>query len=309
MTIRFLIIISLLIPFNLFSQTAKNDSINNLYRRTINIANELFKNKHYNESIAYYKAAKRLNPNEKLPQFRLEDIKTVFIKHDIASNRDEAQKIIDKVEEKIALENEKNKPDDFFYDIDTTLLVKNNENQKRIDSLVAALNIDKNVSKKNTEPKKNTETKNTIITHPVLFDEKPKKEKIVKTEPVKKDTVKPTEIIVEPTKTKQVTNIESKPKENIETKPEKKTAPIIVDEEKINSELAEKYPDTKTVENITEEHKKIKKVIINKNGKVTIYLKVMHDWGATYYFVDRSYLNQKNQDITQREFYSQTGEN
>ncbi len=308
MILRVLIITTLLTYANyLFSQTVKNDSINNLYSRTINIANELYKNKHYNESIAYYKAAKRLNPNEKLSQFRLEDIKTIFIKHDIAANRDEAQKIIDKVQEKIALKNEKNKVDDFFYDIDTTALAKNNENQKRIDSLVASLNIDANAPNKKNK-KETSEVKNTVVTHPVLFTEKPKKANPPKVDKAKKDTIKQKEIIVEQPK-KDIKPEENKATVNIEEKPQKKSEPVIIDEEKINRELAQKYPDTKTVENITKKHKKIKKVIINKDGKVTIYLKIIHDWGATYYFVDRSYLKQKNRDITQREFYAQTGEN
>ncbi len=291
MTKTLVIITCFFIPLNLLSQISKNDSINNLYKETIKIANELYKNKHYNESVSYYKAAKRLNPNEKLPQFRLEDIKTIFIKYDIAANKEEAQKIIDKIKEKTAIENKKNKSDNFFYDIDTSALAKNRENQKNIDSLISYYNINKDTLIKQ-KSKKNTTTNKTIITSPVLFD--------------KKDTTNIPDKI----------NISQKPetKQNNDTtkinkKQNKKISKPVIDEEKINKELAKKYPNTKTVENITAKHKKIKKVIINKNGKVTIYLKVMHDWGGIYYFVDKSYLQQKNQDITQREFYAQTGEN
>lgn len=293
---KIIIILFCLIIINnyLFSQENKNDSIKVLYNRTIKIANELYKNKHYNESIAYYKAAKRLDENEKLPQFRLEDIKTIFIKYDIASDREEAQKIIDKVQEKIASEDEQNKIDDFLYDIDTTALAENRKKQIKIDSLLAKNTIK---SKQQSKPISETKikTENTTITHPVLY-----------TKPVEKTN--------EPKKNIEVVeekpNIVQVPVENKETKPKKvnQSKPVI-DEEEVNRKLIKKYPDEKTIENIEKPNKKIKKVIINKNGKVTIYLKVVHNWGATYYFVDRSLLNENNRDITQREFFAQTGEN
>ena len=293
---KIIIILFCLIIINnyLFSQENKNDSIKVLYNRTIKIANELYKNKHYNESISYYKAAKRLDENEKLPQFRLEDIKTIFIKYDIASDREEAQKIIDKVQEKIASEDEQNKIDDFLYDIDTTALAENRKKQIKIDSLLAKNTIK---SKQQSKPISETKikTENTTITRPVLY-----------TKPVEKTN--------EPKKNIEVVeekpNIVQVPVENKETKPKKvnQSKPVI-DEEEVNRKLIKKYPDEKTIENIEKPNKKIKKVIINKNGKVTIYLKVVHNWGATYYFVDRSLLNENNRDITQREFFAQTGEN
>lgn len=52
--------------------------------------------------------------------------------------------------------------------------------------------------------------------------------------------------------------------------------------------LRKQYPTLKSIEVEEFEHKKVTRVIINKNNIVTIYLKVEHDWGGTFYFIDRT---------------------
>lgn len=56
--------------------------------------------------------------------------------------------------------------------------------------------------------------------------------------------------------------------------------------EKENQRLVEKYPNKKTVETIEKPGKIITRVVMNIDQKVTVYLKVKHGWGATYYFIE-----------------------
>jgi hypothetical protein len=68
--------------------------------------------------------------------------------------------------------------------------------------------------------------------------------------------------------------------------------------------LLEKYPDTRTIEIEEDFAKKTTRVIINKDSRVYIYLKVEHAWGGVYYFVDRTPLHPEN--ISKAFFDSET---
>ena len=54
------------------------------------------------------------------------------------------------------------------------------------------------------------------------------------------------------------------------------------------------YPNKKTVEEIDKPGKHITRIIMNIDNKVTIYLKVKHSWGATFFFIDEVGLELKS---------------
>ncbi|MCX7955094.1 MAG: hypothetical protein N3A01_07890, partial [Bacteroidales bacterium] len=54
--------------------------------------------------------------------------------------------------------------------------------------------------------------------------------------------------------------------------------------QKYLSELARTYPEGITEENYEDNTKKIKRIIVNKNGVANEYREVIHSWGGVYYF-------------------------
>lgn len=50
------------------------------------------------------------------------------------------------------------------------------------------------------------------------------------------------------------------------------------------------YPQGRTVEEFDLDRKQVTRVIVNNNGRQKILLKVQHQWGPTYFFVDESPL-------------------
>ena len=59
-------------------------------------------------------------------------------------------------------------------------------------------------------------------------------------------------------------------------------------------DLDKKYTENKTVEFIEKANRKITKVIINDNKKIIIYIKVVYNWGATFYFIQDEYTHFRN---------------
>jgi DNA polymerase III gamma/tau subunit len=102
-------------------------------------------------------------------------------------------------------------------------------------------------------------------------------------------------VIVDESK-KETAKVVSEPKkEPIKTKATPKPLPVkdvMSAEEKTlwveaeKKRLAETYPDSKTVEEMDKPGKHITRVIMNIDGRVTVYLKVKHSWGATFFFID-----------------------
>ncbi len=56
------------------------------YKQTIKHANRLFKEGKFIESIIYYKEAQAVNPDENLPKYRIEDIKTIYVNQELDKN-------------------------------------------------------------------------------------------------------------------------------------------------------------------------------------------------------------------------------
>lgn len=82
------------------------------------------------------------------------------------------------------------------------------------------------------------------------------------------------------------------------------SAPLFFDEAAYQDSLVRKFPDYKTETIEQDLYKKVTRVYINKNNRVTIFMKVEHAWGGIYYFIDRTPLVPEN--ISQGYFDSET---
>src|SRR3989339_379604 len=102
-----------------------------------------------------------------------------------------------------------------------------------------------------------------------------KKDKPVETNIKKeKEITTISDVIIKKSQDEEIKRIQAEASINTETRPE--------DEEAL---LKAKYPQEKSVETIKEKTKTTTQVVINKNGKITVFSKVEHNWGATFYFL------------------------
>jgi tetratricopeptide (TPR) repeat protein len=245
------------------------------YKKVIEQANQLFENKQYTASIHFYKKALVIGPEKKLAKYRLEDIKTIFIKDELASNKEEAEALVERIN-KTVKEIEENLPEEkkdsliyFLSDMDTK---KTEPIDSRPESWVSLEN----------------EIRNEINSEATVVGDEP-------VEKVKVEIVKEPDVIIEEDPHVSIELLEKEepveetkyPVIKSEDLPEKSSTDLQTEREKIEEELKQKYPDQKTVEIINEKHKKITKVIMNRDNKITVYLKVEHDWGGVFYFIDR----------------------
>ncbi len=293
-----------------FSQPGviKDKEVKKQYEKVIKKANESFDNGQYTVAIHFYKKAQKIAPEKKLSKYRLEDIITIFIEKEIASDRTDAKELIEEIEERAlkieASLQDENKDDlemllaELDKDIKAKPTVDNRpEEWKRLE-----LDVRNEMNRENGKPE--------IIENEVV-EEKPKKD----IDPVLIVEEKPEEIIAEIEKIKPIEKeaeatipkdtitklkkelplIKPVPKKDI--KPKRKAyAKLVVEKRVRDKELKEKYKDGKTVEVIEAKSKTTTRTIIKKDGKVNVYLKVKHNWGGEYYFIDNSPV--KVQSIT-----------
>lgn len=87
-------------------------------------------------------------------------------------------------------------------------------------------------------------------------------------------------------------------------KPKQEKVTVFFDETAYQDSLLKQYPDFKTESIEQDLYKKVTRVYINKDRRVTIYMKVEHAWGGIYYFIDRTPLVPEN--ISQGFYDSET---
>lgn len=244
------------------------------YEKLINQANELYNDKQYSASVHFYKKALDLAPEKKLAKYRLEDIKTIFIKEELAMNMEDAEILVNQ--------------------IDSTLNeIAENLPEEKKDSLIFYISdiIPKNATTVDNRPKDWIEMENSVRNEMNNSSNTIGEEKVVETLPEKKVEI---EIVKDTTtvrveKTEPVIKTISEPIIVISQKPQGKSAEELETERKKKvEELKIKYPDEKTIEIFEEKGKKTTRVVINRENKITVYLKVEHPWGGVYYFIDNS---------------------
>lgn len=78
-----------------------------------------------------------------------------------------------------------------------------------------------------------------------------------------------------------------KPKQETVTETVKpRPLPKVVDYSSYQDSLRQKYPETRTVEYSEDANKKITRVFLNNGKVVEVYTRIIHSWGATYYYFE-----------------------
>ncbi len=78
-----------------------------------------------------------------------------------------------------------------------------------------------------------------------------------------------------------------KPKQETVTETVKpRPLPKVVDYSSYQDSLRQKYPETRTVEYSEDANKKVTRVFLNNGKVVEVYTRIIHSWGATYYYFE-----------------------
>lgn len=279
-------------------------------------ADSLYKAHDFQKAVATYDEAYLLKPKQQYPRFKAEDIRTLYLKNDITkteqkqgvpteyawskrhrekTEKEERKKLI--AEGKTVPELRKEKQNPVTHEkSEKKEPVKVEEKQEQKKDTVTIVKKEDEIKKFVPQPvdeKTKKEAEEKLKTYEDLkakeaAEEKQKEEKQelakkemnvnVKTDkkevPLKKEITTISDIIVQKSREEEQKRINANVSMEQEMKPE--------DEQKL---LAAKYPKEKTVETIKEATKTTTQVIINQGGIVTIYLRVAHNWGQTFYFV------------------------
>jgi len=266
----------LLVTISLSAQTSDNEQ---QYKAAMQNAKTAFDAKMYSEALYFYREALKIKPDAKLPRYKIEDIRTIYIDdgiREIAENKQIAQEEVKKqaeakADERIETEIEQAQKELETLKVATVISIE--EESVIVDESLDIEDVEPTLETKQPEPQPELEPKaiepESVATQPV--------------EPVKEEP-KP---IVEPKKTTVV----SKP-QPIVSKPKPHPQPAMTNEEKEARKEAEiqklrvQYPEQKTVLEIDQPGKHITRVIMNIDNKISVYLKVKHSWGATFFFED-----------------------
>ncbi len=280
---HFIIAIILLITSTLsYSQESAADQ---QYKAAMRNAKTAFDAKMYSEALYFYREALKINPDAKLPRYKIEDIRTMYIDDgikEIAENKKVTQD-----EAKIEAETK----------ADERIEAEIEQTQKELETLKVAtvISIDE-------EPVVDDENLDIADIEPTLETKQPEQKPTVTqlVEPAKEESkplVKPTKEEPEPIVEQPAPKEEklTPPPTPIKTASKPATKPVsqpktMTDEEKKvwkeneQKKLRQQYPEQKTVLEIDQPGKHITRVIMNVDNEIHIYLKVKHSWGATFFF-------------------------
>lgn len=278
---HFIIAIILLITSTLsYSQESDTEQ---QYKAAMQNAKTAFNAKMYSEALYFYREALKIKPDAKLPRYKIEDIRTIYIddgKKEIAENKQISQDEIQKQAEAKADERIENEIEQAQKELETlkvATVISIDEETVVDDDVVEITDVEPTLETKKIEPEPEPEPA------PQPEPIKPEPEPVVTkpTEPVKEEP----QPAVEPKKT----IVESRP-QPIVSKPKPHPKLTMTDEEKKAWKDAEKqklrkqYPEQKTVLEIDQPGKHITRVIMNVDNDISVYLKVKHSWGATFFF-------------------------
>ena len=267
----------LLVTISLSAQTSDNEQ---QYKAAMQNAKTAFDAKMYSEALYFYREALKIKPDAKLPRYKIEDIRTIYIDdgiREIAENKQIAQEEVKKqaeaqADERIEAEVVQTQKELETLKVATVISIKE-------ESVVYEENIDIADVEPTLETKQPEPEPKPIEPEPKAIEPEP-----IVTQPVESIEEEP-KPVAEPKKTTVV----SKP-QPIVSKPKPHTQPKMTDEEKKAWKDAEKqklrkqYPEQKTVLEIDQPGKHITRVIMNVDNEISVYLKVKHSWGATFFF-------------------------
>lgn len=267
----------LLVTISLSAQTSDNEQ---QYKAAMQNAKTAFDAKMYSEALYFYREALKIKPDAKLPRYKIEDIRTIYIDdgiREIAENKQIAQEEVKKqaeaqADERIEAEVVQTQKELETLKVATVISIKE-------ESVVYEENIDIADVEPTLETKQPEPEPKPIEPEPKAIEPEP-----IVTQPVESIEEEP-KPVAEPKKTTVV----SKP-QPIVSKPKPHTQPKMTDEEKKawkdteKQKLRKQYPEQKTVLEIDQPGKHITRVIMNVDNEISVYLKVKHSWGATFFF-------------------------
>lgn len=285
------------------------------YKQALQNAKLAFQAEQYSQAVVFYREALNIKPNALLPKYKIEDIRTIYIKKEMEAiqtveKKDKKRKrkkvkkeTIEKEAEVLATKKMNQEADRVLKELDELKTVA------EVLNINDSINLDiEEVQVDDTEPDREI-AMNEIETrkNKTISFEKPKKQITAKPKNLKEtkeSVVNKKEIAAKHQLTKKKNKLPLKQKNSIKKSTAKsdKKNPEWVKKEHIR--LAKKYPNKKTIEEIEKPQKHITRIIMNIDGKVTTYLKVKHSWGATFYFIDEVGLDLRS--ISQTYFFSMT---
>jgi hypothetical protein len=302
--------------------TAQEFDVEQQYRQAMQNAKTAFEAKQYSQSVMFYREALKIKPEALLPKYKIEDIRTIYIENELDSLLVESP-----VNEKISRKQKKQKELEVKQAEEkaaqTATLKMNTEAEKAREELetlkISVIEITE--TEPETElvlPEVNQivadreagieglkQKEHTALEGGLQQTSKPEivsiKKEDPELEPYPENSIKPSEPV-----NKQITTVVKSKPEVLTTKvnKEKPTREWIAREEQ---KLKEKYPNQKTIELEELPGKQITRVIMHIDNKITTYLKVKHNWGATYFFIDE--VGQELRSINEQYFNLMTNLN
>lgn len=270
-----------LLPTISFSQTSESEQ---QYKAAMQNAKTAFDAKMYSEALYFYREALKIKPDAKLPRYKIEDIRTIYIDdgiREIAENKQIAQEEVKKQAEAKAderIEAEVVQAQKELETLKVAAVINIEEEPVIVDESLDIEDVEPTLETKQPEPE------------PLPEQIEPEQKKI-EPEPTVTQPVEPVKEEPKPVVEPKKTTVVSKP-QPIVSKPKPHTQPAMTNEEKEARKEAEiqklrvQYPEQKTVLEIDQPGKHITRVIMNIDNKISVYLKVKHSWGATFFFED-----------------------
>ena len=303
MTLRHIFSIAILLLVTI-SVSAQDSESEQQYKAAMQNAKTAFDAKMYSEALYFYREALKIKPDAKLPRYKIEDIRTIYIDDgikEIAENKQIAQEEVKKQAEAKADERIENEIEQAQKELETlkvAMVISIDEEPVVFDDVVEIADVEPTLETKQIEPEPEPQPEpiepEPIVTQPVEpVKEEPKPEEKAIEQPAPKEEApapkaeepapKPVQPAPKPAPAKTV----SKPTQKPVSQPKQMT-----DEEKKAWKEAEKqklrqqYPEQKTVLEFDQPGKHITRIIMNVDNEITVYLKVKHSWGATFFFVE-----------------------
>ena len=304
MQAKHIIIVIILLITNTLSYSQES-ATEQQYKAAMQNAKTAFDAKMYSEALYFYREALKIKPDAKLPRYKIEDIRTIYIDDgikEIAENKQIAQEEVQKQAEAKA---------------DERIEAEIEQAQKEIETLRVATVIsieeetvvyDENIDIADVEPTLETKLPEPEP-EPEIIEPEPEpivvqQVEIVKEEPkpvVEQPAPKEEKLAPAPTPIKTASKPAKKPVTQIKTMTDEEKKAWKENEQK---KLRQQYPEQKTVLEIDQPGKHITRVIMNVDNEIHIYLKVKHSWGATFFFEEE--VGEDMRSITEVTFNKMT---
>jgi len=275
-------------------------SINDQYKQAMQNAKMAFEAKQYSQAVMFYREAQLIKPNELLPRYKIEDIRTIYIKEELDSLKAVPVQVAKQPEKKSKKETE-------VEELQLKVMAEQQATQKmynqadQVKNELTALVVTAEVLQIDDNP---TVEDDNVIVNDIAPDRQTAISNLEnrKAQPIDNQSTQNEQGLTVTKREIPVVNLAS---DSINVKEEPQTQLIIVKQkpveikdapqpkekskewiERENDRLVKLYPNLKTVEEIDQPGKHITRVIMNIDNQIIVYLKVKHDWGATFFFVN-----------------------